>query len=145
MNLFQVEAIEVNEPEVDCPPMPHFGNLVDISKLEARNTESKAKCAAIFEAVLGSVSVTVMDTKTIVVADNREPLLIATIISKSINTDGMNMTSLVDLNQRYSADNNNLLQHKKCVQEIMGSNYSSVEIGLQPRISDDGLSRVDLI
>lgn len=123
--------------------MPNMGRHVDITKLETRNFESKARFEEIMESVLGSVSSTVKTAKAIVVVDYKESLLIAAILSKSITTDGQNLESLVELNAKYAEDTDNLLNLKNEAGNIMDSNYSSIPGLLKPVVLDNGLSRIE--
>jgi hypothetical protein len=70
------------------------------------------------------VAASVVDTKSIVVVEYKESLLIATVVSKTINTDGYNIDSLTGQIQRFNQDTKSLLDLRSSVEDIMDANYS---------------------
>ena len=108
--------------------MPYLGKNVEIDQMILRNRTSRENCESVIEAVLGSVSESVNDVMSIVVVDHQEALLIVSVLSKTISTDGRNIIGMNEFNAKCSADTQSLLKLKKSITDGMRNNSSTISV-----------------
>lgn len=121
--------------------MPHLGNHVDTEKLRIRNKISMKKCQDIVDSALVNVDIAVKKTQSIVVVDNLETLLIANIIQKSIDKNGISLDDIEKFNSKIRKDLRYLENLKKSATDIMEINYSNVP--MHRKDGEKGLTKIE--
>ena len=111
--------------------MPYLGKNVEIDQLVLWNKTSRENCESVIEAVLGSVSASVNDVMSTVVVDHQEALMIVSVVSKTISSDGKNLIGMNEFNAQCSADTQSLLQMKKSITDNMRNNSSTIFVEIQ--------------